>query len=245
VDLEKALEQIGLFQRENQEWRWRLPGSAGDFPLFHPGALFWPVALFMVFQMSNAAADFKRGAIMDSALVRAGEWWRLFTAISLHGDIAHCLNNAIFGALLLGLAMGRFGGWLSILAAFVAGAFGNVAGLLLYAEKHRSLGASGMVMAALGLLAVPTLFAHGGKLVHGRVLAQSIAGVTCIVFLIGINPQTDVIAHLGGFVGGVLLSFVLNLIPRKSCRNFSLQMGAAMLFWVLYGWTWWLALPKK
>ena len=53
----------------------------------------------------------------------------------------------------LGFAMGRYGTGTGVLAAFLAGAGGNVAAWLASLEQHRNLGASGMVMGSLGLLA--------------------------------------------------------------------------------------------
>jgi len=44
---------------------------------------------------------------MDSAKVLAGQWWRLFTAVTLHADLAHLMGNITFGVIMLGLAMPR------------------------------------------------------------------------------------------------------------------------------------------
>jgi len=48
--------------------------------------------------------------------------------------------------------MARFGPGQALLAALLAGAVGNAAGLALRTEHYIGLGASGMVMGGLGLL---------------------------------------------------------------------------------------------
>ena len=74
----------------------------------------------------------------------------------------------------------------------------------------RGLGALGVVMGALGLLTVPSLIlpkqqkANAYRLIAGGLLA----GVLIFV-MIGVNPETDVVAHLGGFVTGWLLGLML------------------------------------
>ena len=94
---------------------------------------------------------------MNSEAVSAGEWWRIFTAITLHSDASHLAANVSTGFLLLGLAMANYGPGIGLAAAYLAGAGGNFSGFFVYGKMHRSLGASGMVMGALGLLAAQTI----------------------------------------------------------------------------------------
>ena len=77
-----------------------------------------------------------------------------FTAVMLHADTAHLISNVTIGALFLGFAMGSFGPGIALLAAFLAGAGGNLVDYWFYPSTHRGLGASGMVMGSLGLLTV-------------------------------------------------------------------------------------------
>ena len=92
--------------------------------------------------------------MMDNRRVAAGEWWRLFTAITLHENLPHLAENAATGFLLLGLAMARYGPGVAMLAAFLTGAAGNGASFVIHSDASRSLGASGMVTGALGMLSV-------------------------------------------------------------------------------------------
>ena len=67
---------------------------------------------------------------------------------------AHLAMNLVFGLLFLGLVMGRYGPGIGMFAAYLAGVGGNLIAWWVYDETHRGLGASGVVMGALGLLAI-------------------------------------------------------------------------------------------
>src|ERR1035437_9272011 len=96
---------------------------------------------------------------------------------------------------------------------------GNLAAGWVHEATMRGLGASGVVMGALGLLTVPSLIlpkqqkANAFRLIAGGLLA----GVLIFV-LIGVNPETDVVAHFGGFVTGWLLGLVLACVSRFTRR---------------------------
>ena len=61
---------------------------------------------------------------VDGELIRNGEVWRLFTALTLHSGVRHLLGNIVFGVF-FGLFAGRLLGsgiaWLSIVLAAAAG----------------------------------------------------------------------------------------------------------------------------
>jgi len=179
---------------------------------------------------------------MDSLAVRSGQWWRIFTAISLHSGLGHLAANLTTGFLLVGLAMARYGAGVGLLASYLAGALGNVAGLLFYQSPYRGLGASGMVMGALGLIAVQSLFLwRRGPKIWKFIVNGILAGLMLFV-LLGLDPQSDVVAHLGGFVAGALLGSLLTRVPLPFLQNYVLNLGSAALLMGLFLWTWSLAL---
>jgi len=235
-----AMRAIRLYLWENRHWHWRqrLPWRGFHFDW---KVVFWALLLIAFHSVSSSSG----GAVelagrMDSTAVRAGQWWRIFSAMLLHADVAHLVSNLTLGLVLLGLAMGRYGSGTGLLAAYLAGAAGNLAGLLLYPEPHYGVGASGMVMGGLGLLAVHsvTLLRHGAA---GRkyVLRGLLAGLMLFV-LFGLSPETDVVAHFGGFVAGLVLGGILVTLPR-SWQNAKADAAAALLFCGLLISTGWLA----
>src|SRR5258706_9926496 len=110
---------------------------------------------------------------MDGGAVGAGEWWRLFRAPMLHADLPHLAANVVIGLVFLGLTMAIYGPGLALLAALLAGAGGNMTGLILYDRTYLGLGASGMVMGTLGLLAVHTLAHLRAGLSAGELVVRS------------------------------------------------------------------------
>jgi membrane associated rhomboid family serine protease len=234
---QQALAIIRQYRVENLRWPWRQ--KIHSEILFDWGSLIWVVLIGLFFWLDQRE-DLERVGLMDGAAVSHGEWWRLFTAIFLHADAAHLTSNAVFGLVLLGLAMGRYGTGVGLLAAFLAGAGGNVATWLVYRDHH-SLGASGMVMGSLGLLAAQTLlFARKNPPPLKYTLSGVIAGGLLFV-LLGLSPGTDVLAHLGGFISGLLIGCLLLFFPRCQNRG-AVNLLAGLVFAFLAVCAWWLAL---
>ncbi len=200
----------------------------------------WALLAALFFWLS-AHADLQTAGLMDGAAVAQGQWWRLFTAIWLHGDLAHLATNATTGLLLLGLAMGRYGTGAGLLAAYLAGAAGNLLAGLLSLHTHRSLGASGMVMGSLGLLAVQS-FSLWRQTPHARkLILGGVCGGVMLFVLLALTPGTDVMAHLGGFAGGLLLGSLLNLVPTIA-QPPRANLLCGLVFALLVIGPWWLAL---
>ena len=133
-DYERAQAALQQYRAENSGWRWKqqLPGSG---LVFHWGALVWVAAMAGFYYWTMAAFPQLQGAgMMDNRRVAGGEWWRLFTAITLHENLPHLAANAATGFLLLGLAMARYGPGVAMLAAFLAGAAGNGASLAIHSD---------------------------------------------------------------------------------------------------------------
>jgi len=209
-DYERAQAALRQYRAENVGWRWKqqLPGSG---LAFHWGAVVWVGAMAAFYYWTMAAFPQLQGAgMMDNRRVAAGEWWRLFTAITLHENLPHLAENAATGFLLLGLAMARYGPGVAMLAAFLAGAAGNGASFVIHSDASRSLGASGMVTGALGMLSVHS-FSLWRKYPAARgLMARGAVAGFLILVLIGFAPGSDIAAHLGGFLAGAIIGLALN-----------------------------------
>jgi hypothetical protein len=68
------------------------------------------------------------------------------------------------------------------------------------------------------------------------------AAVLLFVFL-GVSPDSDVVAHFGGFLSGLLLGVPLALAPKLVHRPW-LNLAAVTLFTVLVILPWWWALTS-
>ena len=240
-DYANALRTLRLYRLENRAWPWQQPVLKPGF-LFDWGSLAWALVACLFYWLS-AHSDLQSAGLMDGAAVARGQWWRLFTAIWLHGDLAHLATNASLGLLLLGLTMGRFGTGVGLLAAYLAGAGGNLFAALISVQSHRSLGASGMVMGSLGLLAAQSLSLWRQTPHARKYILSGLCGGVMLFVLLALNPGTDVMAHLGGFLCGVLLGALLSRVPQ-SARMPKTNLFAGLLFTLLVIVPWWLALSK-
>ena len=241
---ERALDAIRRFRLENRGWHLTKTLSEGAELRFHTGAVVWCAFLAMVHWCSGVWPQIVDAGNMDSVRVRAGEWWRLFTAVTLHADLAHLMGNISFGVIMLALAMPRFGFGVTLLLTFLAGMLGNVAGLMLYPLPYLGVGASGMMMGALGLLAV-----HSAGLwrVHPRAfrLLWSSAGTGFLIFILfGMNPKTDVVAHAAGFVSGAVMGIAASRLPIVKTKPRWLDWTALGLMTATIGIAWMKALQQ-
>lgn len=242
-DCEQAVTAIRQYELENRHWPWRQAVFRARI-VFDWGSLAWVLLVAAFFCLSEVREDLRSVGMVDSAAIARAQWWRLFTAVFLHADLGHLATNASIGLVLLGLAMGRYGTGIGLLAAYLAGVAGNVASWLGHAEPHRSLGASGMVMGALGLLAVQSLSFRRDFPHAARYIMAGMAGSVMLFVLLALTPGTDVVAHFGGFAAGALLGVGLTLAPNPTQKPLA-NLTAGLLFALLVIWTWALALHSS
>ncbi len=239
---ERSLATIRQYKLENRRWGWRQPVEWSGL-LFHWGVLLWCWVMVLFYWMAGTLGpSFERAGIMDSVLAKYGQWWRLLTAVSLHKDIGHLASNISAGIVVLGFAMARYGAGKALLAAFLAGVGGNVAGLLIRTDPYYGLGASGMVMGALGLLAVQSADALRSSPHAVRRAIVGILGGFLLFVLQGLNPASDVLAHSGGFITGLVLGGGLVLLPAGLQTNMVLDRAAGATTVALLAFAWGMAL---
>ena len=218
-DLARARAALRQYLAENRRPAWvrELPWTG---LLFDGRSVVWLLLLCAIFALGQTwLGSLREAGLMSSQAVRAGQWWRLFTAVMLHADWGHLATNVSTGVVLLGLAMGSFGAGYGVLAAYLAGAAGNVAGLWLYGPVHRGLGASGMVMGALGLLTAQSLAYWRSGSETSWLVVRGVAAGCLLLVLLGLNPDADVIAHVGGFVAGLFFGVLLLLSPTPTAQH--------------------------
>ena len=235
-DHEKALDAIRQYRLENLRRPWRREFFGGGV-LFDTGSIAWAFLIIAFYWLSRASTQLPALGMMDGRAVSNGQWWRLFTAMFLHADLAHLATNITFGILLFGLAMGRYGTGVGLLASYLAGAMGNIAAWLLASTPQRSLGASGMIMGALGLLAVQSVTLWRKTRHPPKHMFSALFGAIMLFVLLGLSPGTDIPAHAGGFVGGLVCGTLLALAPPLAGRsNLNLLAGAGFAALVLVPW---------
>ena len=173
----------------------------------------------------------------------AGEWWRAFTALTLHLDQEHLLGNLLFGIGIGTLAGRMFGPGVAWLAILLAGAAGNFLDMAVSPIWHRAVGASTAVFAALGLLAG---FGWGERrnLRERRLYrwAPLFAGVSLLALLGAGDQHVYVLGHLLGFSAGTLLGWVFARARLPRTRGTALQAAAGSAAVLVLCAAWFLAL---
>ncbi len=152
---------------------------------------------------------FLYGAKINEFIV-AGEWWRLITPMFLHADFLHIAFNSyalyIFGPQVEAL----FGYRRFTLIYLLSGVAGTVLSFAL--SPNWSVGASGAIFGLVGALLI--YFYRHRKLFGemGRRRLTELAVVAGLNLLIGLRPNIDNWGHVGGLVGGSLLTWLIGPI---------------------------------
>jgi rhomboid protease GluP len=143
------------------------------------------------------------GALSRDAVL-AGEWWRLVTAIFLHGGLEHLIGN-VFALFVLGLVCEHAFGRVQFAFLFVvAGIAGSVVSMLTSAGP--SVGASGAIFGLQGAAIVLFLGHRARLLVRDRRIGVVLIVWACYAIAQGIlTPYVDNGAHIGGLIAGMLL----------------------------------------
>jgi membrane associated rhomboid family serine protease len=187
-----------------------------------PRAPLQPGGFFNLFPPSSAAL--RMLGATGAGPWEAGQWWTLFTAIYLHGNVLHILFNVLW-IRQLGPAVEELYGPSRLVVIFtVAGAAGFLASdLLVY---NMTIGASGSIFGLLGAL-VAFGQKRGGA--FGAMILRQYGQWALVLFVFGFLMQgVNNIAHAGGFVGGFVTGLMLALAERRSETAFDqlLALGA-------------------
>ncbi|HTY94607.1 MAG TPA: rhomboid family intramembrane serine protease [Steroidobacteraceae bacterium] len=239
ANLEQARSQLLHYQQESR--RRPSPAPPAPAPLFERawvGSAAYALVLLGVAGVISAGwgrLDAFEAGELDAGLVHQGQWWRAWTALTLHLDAAHIAANLAAGAW-FGYLAGRLLGPGTAWALVVLGAgAANWIEALLATAAHRSAGASTAVFTALGLLA-----AYSWRERHMMALRPAqrwgplFAGVILLGWLGTSGEHTDVMAHLLGFaVGAVLGAVVAGERLQRLWRRLPQWPGAVLALGVL------------
>ena len=144
--------------------------------------------------------------------VRAGQYYRLFTAAFIHGGLLHLVVN-MYSLYIVGSQvesyMGKFKFCLIYLFSALAGSL-----LSITVSSYASVGASGAIFGLLGSL---LYFGYHYRVYLGNVLRSQIIPLIIVNLLLGFMvPGIDNFAHIGGLIGGVLMTLALGVKYKSS-----------------------------
>mgnify|MGYP001812427870 FL=1 len=238
----RAVEELRLYEDENPPVRPK-PRKRIVYQDALPGVIgyvFVVCAVAWLAGYSFFGSNWFVAGRVDGTLIRDGEWWRTITALTLHSGVRHLLGNLVFGVF-FGIFAGRLlGSGVAWLAVLLAAALGNTANTLLLDSTHRSIGASTAVFATLGILA--------GYVWRGQLMAQDrwstrygpiIGGLALLMFTGTGDENTDIGAHLLGFVCGFATGMLLTVIgkmpapPKIQQAAGGIALGLIAISWLI------------
>ena len=147
------------------------------------------------------------GAKISPYITYYHQYWRLITPIFLHGSITHILFN-MYALFTLGPSLEHYyGHWNFLRFYLITGFAGNVVSHIA-APKTVSVGAS---TALFGLIAAQAMFLYKNRAIlrNYKSALQNIGFVIVMNLVLGLSGGIDNWGHLGGLLGGLLLSWLI------------------------------------
>ncbi|TAH73872.1 MAG: rhomboid family intramembrane serine protease [Anaerolineaceae bacterium] len=162
----------------------------------------------------------QKGALSWYIIKEEGEYYRLLTSMFLHSDFEHLMNNMLV-LFFVGDNLERAAGKIKYLIIyFGSGIIAGISSISYNMIKERlvlSVGASGAIFGIVGAMGY-ILLVNKGHL-------EDISSRQIILFTVfslygGIaNANIDNVAHIGGFIGGIILAFILYRRPKRAKEN--------------------------
>ena len=168
--------------------------------------------MFLITGMGNdTGVLIEYGANLD-VLVKNGEYYRLLTSMFLHSGLLHLFFN-MYALYIIGPQVESFFGKTKYLIIYL---LSGISGSLLsvaFNVNTVSVGASGAIFGLFGAL---LYFGYNYRGYLGNVIKSQILPVVIINLIFGfISTGVDVAGHVGGLIGGIIVSSVLGSSDEK------------------------------
>ena len=143
--------------------------------------------------------------------IRGGQYYRLLTGMFLHGSIFHIFFNC-YALYIIGSQIESFMGKTKYIIIYLfSGIMGSLFSMT-FGGATASIGASGAIFGLMGAL---LYFGYYYRVYLGNVLKSQI--IPLILFnLVFIIPGVDNFGHIGGLVGGLLITRALGVKDKTT-----------------------------
>ena len=173
------------------------------------------LALIFIYSLIGDADNLVFNYSVNGVFVRSGQIYRLLTGTFIHIDVMHFLCNA-YSLYIIGTQIENFYGRSKFLLIYLVSA---ICGSLLSIAMTNSLsiGASGAIF---GLLGAYAYFGYHYRVYFGTVLLRQIVPIIILNLAIGFMvPGIDNFAHIGGLIGGFLISMALGVNSKDTKKQ--------------------------
>ncbi len=231
----KAGKSVDQYFRENKKFGLPKKIQEVEVSSFNAPGAYVIMALILSIHLICLKLGIHREMILkfgaSSLYIGQGETFRAITALFLHSNGQHLLGNLagilIFAAPLISLS-GYGTGPLLLLCA---GTSGNLVNAYFHQNAILSIGASTAIMGAAGALAAYQMVRRDRPFQLNR-LIPLFAGAT-LVGLFSHGENTDVSAHIFGFMAGFFWSILFFPFYRVFCRVFNPRLMEASALIIL------------
>lgn len=145
--------------------------------------------------------------------IREGQYYRLLTGIFLHGGILHLLFNC-YALYVIGAQVENFLGRIKFIIIYLVSGITGALFSVIFGGNFASIGASGAIFGLLGAL---VYFGYHYRVYLGTVIKSQIIPLIVLNLLLGFCVSgIDNFAHIGGLIGGTLMSIALGVKDKSS-----------------------------
>ncbi len=147
------------------------------------------------------------GGLVPPMVTELGDYYRILTAMALHGSILHVLMNCYVLYYIGGHLERLIGPKRYALVYLVSGILSSLFVVFFGAPNVVTVGASGAIFGVMGFLLVLTFKKPAW---FPPQIAKSIRSLTLINLVITfLIPNISILGHLGGVISGALLALIL------------------------------------
>ena len=145
--------------------------------------------------------------------IRSGQYYRLLTGIFLHGSIFHILFNC-YALYVIGSQIESFMGRIKyVIIYFFSGLIGAFFSMS-FGGNIASIGASGAIF---GLMGAMVCFGYYYRVYLGNVVKSQLIPVIVLNLFLGfISQGVDNFAHIGGLIGGIMITRALGVEDKTT-----------------------------
>jgi membrane associated rhomboid family serine protease len=167
------------------------------------------LAVYAITAVQGSGINYPGGKLFSNwllagILLRHGDWWRMVTAMFLHGSILHIALN-MFALWVIGGPVEQYLGRMRyVLLYFVSGLAGSAGALFGVSMLTPTVGASGAIFGILGAMLIIEWN------VTGRLAGNAMTWIVLnLVFNFAYNRgggNISIGGHIGGLIGGILIT---------------------------------------
>jgi rhomboid protease GluP len=248
-NMEASSRELRLFVEENRNWPPFLPQARPMIENTLPTlsmlillATFYNLTGLDLTILGRHPIDWVEIGNAHSSQILNGQWWRLATALTLHADWLHLFSNLAIGGVFVVYLCRDLGSGLAWSLLLASGMLGNLANAYVQLPSHSSVGSSTAVFGAVGILGAISMMRYRHHL--RRRWPIPVASALSLLALLGTEgKQTDLGAHLFGFLFGFVLGMAAELLvgyfgrPRRLVNALLALLSSSVMLAA-----WWSAL---